>query len=72
MKKRETKYKLFLEGFQTSFDLLGCGFEKNYGRNNINNSWYNVGIYFSTGFEKFSEQDKNDEKIEDVKKLQLF
>lgn len=64
--KNKKHNKAFLEGFNSALDLSGFGFSKTYRFNdNINKSWYNVGTFFTKGFNesvKTIEQDKNKRK----------
>jgi len=70
MKSKKDKYKLIKEGAASAFDLLGSGFHKKTNENIINESWYNVGIYFSTGFSnpelknRKNDCDKFNDKLE--------
>lgn len=58
MKYKKDKYKLFKEGMSSTFDLLGSGFHKKINDNTINESWYNVGVYFTNGFSKHELKNK--------------
>ncbi len=52
-----------MDGVDSAFDILGEGFTRNRNTNTIHDSWIRVGVYFSTGFDKFScihaKEDKN-------------
>lgn len=59
MKFKKNKKITFWEGFETSFDLYGLGFNRNNRPNNISESWYNVGNFFSKTFDEYRSLDKD-------------
>tara|TARA_R110001599_G_scaffold294179_1_gene498088 strand:- start:799 stop:1017 length:219 start_codon:yes stop_codon:yes gene_type:complete len=59
----KNKNKVFFEGFNSALDLSGLGFSKNYRFNrNINNSWYNVGTFFTKGFNEYTNTLEDNKK----------
>lgn len=44
------------EGAETSFDILGRGFRRNYREDSVSVSWLNVGTFFNKGFADFGQK----------------
>ncbi len=53
---RYSKKADFLEGIKSSTNITGSGFVPEYCNNNIEVSWYNVGVYFKRGMSRLSSQ----------------
>ena len=57
--KNKRHSKLISEGFNSALDLSGFGFTRKYRFNrNINNSWHNVGTFFSIGFNESTKKNR--------------
>lgn len=59
MKTKKEKYRIIWDGFYSAFDLFGEGFRRKRRSNNIENSWHNVGIFFSRGFDDYMQLKQN-------------
>lgn len=73
--KTKKHINLLWEGFESALDLSGVGFRRSRKHNSIGKSWYNVGSYFTSGFEiaKSSRSERHDIEGDylDSDKLQL-